>query len=80
MLSPVRLSNYRLYNIKTFFTPSLSLAVITNGTYANLGGTPDDDELAMGTWYRSRDTLGGDYPFGQNLLNKKWPLAKGIGF
>ena len=58
----------------------LGQAVITDGTYANLGGTPDDDELAMGTWYRSRDTLGGDYPFGQDLINKKWPLAKGISF
>ena len=57
---------------------NLSLAVITNGSFANLGGTPDSDELAMGTWWRSRDTLGGDYPFGQNIMNKKWPLGKGI--
>ena len=71
----------RLYNITTFFlTPSFSLAVITNGIYADLGTAPDSDQLAMGTWYRSKDTLGGDYPFTQNLLNKKWPLAKGIGF
>ena len=56
---------------------NLSLAVITDGIYANLGGTPDSDELAMGTWWRSRDTLGGDYPFGQHLINKKWPLVKG---
>ena len=46
--------------------------------YANLAGSPTDEELAMGTWYRSRDTIGGDYPFGQNIINKKWPLLKGI--
>ena len=54
--------------------------MITNGIYADLGTAPDSDQLAMGTWYRSKDTLGGDYPFTQNLLNKKWPLSKGIGF
>ena len=52
--------------------------VIDTGLYAQIGPVPNDRELLMGTWYRSRDTLSGDHPYGQHLLNKKWPLIKEI--
>ena len=51
--------------------------VMDTGLYANLGPKPEPEEEAMGTWYRSRDILSGDHPWGQHLLNKKWPLTKG---
>ena len=56
----------------------LSQAVIDTGLYAQIGPVPNEQELLMGTWYRSRDTLSGDHPYGQHLLNKKWPLIKEI--
>ena len=52
--------------------------VIDTGLYAQIGPVPNEQELLMGTWYRSRDTLSGDHPYGQHLLNKKWPLIKEI--
>ena len=53
-----------------------SKAAIDTGMYASLGTKPWDEELEFGTWYRSRDLLTADLPYGQHLLNKKWPLTK----
>ena len=35
-----------------------------------------DYELAWGKWYRSKGKKGGFYPFGSNMLNKKWTLGE----
>ena len=35
-----------------------------------------DFQLAQGHWYRSRGIQPGDFPFGLNMLNKKWTLEE----
>ena len=48
--------------------------VMGAGTHAYMGGELDSYDLAMGRWYRSKEKLSGNYPYGGYLTNKKWHL------
>ena len=51
--------------------------VITTGMYADIGSEPllvNDTKYT--DWYKSTETIGGDYNYVGHLLNKKWPLRK----
>jgi len=48
--------------------------VIGNGTHAYMGGFLGPVELAMGRWYRSKEKVSGNHPYGGYLTNKKWHL------
>ncbi len=52
--------------------------VISTGMFADMGTTPwilnSTDEY--NDWYRSTETIPGDYPYAVHLSNKKWPLKK----
>ena len=55
--------------------------VISTGMYADLGSVPwilnwNNPEEELKNWYRSSDTIGGDYSYLGHLANKKWPLKK----
>ena len=53
--------------------------VPSTGLYADLGTFPDSyviPEETYSEWYRSTETIAGDYPYGGHLSNKKWPLKK----
>ena len=49
---------------------------VTNGSSVVEIGWLYDYELAYGKWYRSKDKKGGIYPFGSNMMNKKWTLEE----
>ena len=53
------------------------LKVTSTGLFADIGKVPwvDSDE-EWKHWYRSSETIGGDYPYVGHLANKKWPLKK----
>ena len=52
------------------------------GTHAQLNYFVDDDEVELGKtyhpegtgWYRSKDTVPGDFPYAGYITNKKWHL------
>ena len=50
--------------------------VISTGKFADIGSQPwwfnSTDEFK--DWYRSSETIAGDYPYQIHLTNKKWPL------
>ena len=48
--------------------------VIGNGTHAIMTPYLWQKELDMGKWYRSKERVSGDYPYGGYLTNKKWNL------
>ena len=52
--------------------------VISTGLFACIGSEPawfiSTDEYK--DWYRSSETIAGDYPYQIHLTNKKWPLKK----
>ena len=52
--------------------------VTLTGMFADLGPYPywfnSTEEFKF--WYRSSETIPGDYPFMNHLTNKKWPLKK----
>ena len=52
--------------------------VISTGLFAEIGSEPwcfnSTDEYK--DWYRSSETIAGDYPYQIHLTNKKWPLKK----
>ena len=53
--------------------------VISTGMYAEMGPFPADwvvPEEEFKDWYRSTETIGGDYQYEVHLTNKKWPLKK----
>ena len=50
--------------------------VISTGMYAQMGTVPWAYEEEYKDWYRSTETITGDYPYGVHLSNKKWPLKK----
>ena len=53
--------------------------VISTGMYAEIGTFPDIGsvpEEEYNDWYRSTETISGDYPYGAHLSKKKWPLKK----
>ena len=55
--------------------------VILTGMYADIGNWPwilnwDNKEEEEKKWYRSIETIAGDYPYNIHLTNKKWPLKK----
>ena len=53
--------------------------VTSTGMYSQIGAFPDPytvTEEEFKHWYRSAQTIGGMYPFGVHLENKKWPLKK----
>ena len=50
--------------------------VTSTGLFASLGTFPFVDEEEFKDWFRSSETISGDYPFGGHLANKKWPLKK----
>ena len=52
--------------------------VTSTGMYADIGSYPYwvIPEKEYDDWYRSTETLAGDYPYQVHLLNKKWPLKK----
>ena len=53
--------------------------VTSTGLFAEVGLVPDTwsvPEEEYTDWYRSSETLAGDYPYGGHLANKKWPLKK----
>ena len=51
---------------------------VSTGLYADIGPSPtwinSTEERKL--WYRSSETIPGDYPFQIHLTNKKWPLKK----
>ena len=51
---------------------------LSTGMYANVGTGPwyfnSTEELK--DWYKSTETIGGDYQYEVHLTNKKWPLKK----
>ena len=51
---------------------------LSTGMYANMATIPwwfnSTDEFK--DWYRSTETVGGDYQYEVHLTNKKWPLKK----
>ena len=54
------------------------LKVISTGLYAMTGTTPwyFNSTEEFKDWYRSSETIKGDFPFAFHLSNKKWPLRK----
>ena len=48
--------------------------VMVAGTHAYMGGELDSYDLAMGRWYRSKEKVAGNYPYGGYLTKKKWHL------
>ena len=50
----------------------------STGLYADIGTLPYwfDSHEEYKYWYRSSETIPGDYPFQVHLTNKKWPLKK----
>ena len=58
----------------------LSRKVISTGMYAGIGIVPfcfqEDCREENRDWYRSSNTISGDYPYKVHLSNKKWPLKK----
>ena len=55
------------YNVTEF-------GVIGNGTHTLMRGYLTPYLLTLGRWYRSKDKLAGDNPFGVYMANKKWHL------
>ena len=54
---------------------------LSTGMYANIATTPWifntlNPEEEYKDWYRSTETIAGDYPYEIHLTNKKWPLKK----
>ena len=55
----------------------LTRKVRSTGMYAQIGNVPIfTDEEEFKDWYRSAETISGDYPYQVHLSNKKWPLKK----
>ena len=53
--------------------------VTSTGMFADIGTYPDAWYVPVEEhkyWYRSSETIGGTYPYGVHLGNKKWPLKK----
>ena len=50
--------------------------VISTGMFADIGTFPPVPEEEFKDWYRSTETIAGDYPYTVHLSNKKWPLKK----
>ena len=53
--------------------------VISTGLFADIRTLPPPwliTEEEFKYWYRSSETLPGDYPYSIHLTNKKWPLKK----
>ena len=52
--------------------------VTSTGLFAQIGTTPwyfiSTDEWI--DWYKSSETIAGDFPYSVHLANKKWPLKK----
>ena len=48
---------------------------ISTGMYADMGPMPKPIPN-YDVWYRSTETISGDYPYIVHLSNKKWPLKK----
>ena len=47
---------------------------LEQGSHAQLSYALAPDELGLGKWYRSKETLEGVNPFAGYLTNKKWLL------
>ena len=54
----------------------MALKVISSGLFADIGTVPWAYEEEWKDWYRSSETIPGDYPYGLHLSNEKWPLKK----
>ena len=54
------------------------LEALSTGMYANMGTVPwyFNSTEEFKDWYRSTETVGGDYQYEVHLTNKKWPLKK----
>ena len=50
--------------------------VLSTGLFAGLGTEPWTEPENYKDWYRSSETIAGDYPYQVHLTNKKWPLKK----
>ena len=52
--------------------------VISTGSFAEIGSFPwtFNSSEEFKDWYRSSETIPGDYPYTGHLANKKWPLKK----
>ena len=52
--------------------------VISTGFFAEIGTNPGwpTTEEEYKFWYRSSETIAGDFPYVGHLVNKKWPLKK----
>ena len=50
----------------------------TGGTHALMTASISSWELTLGKWYRSQEKVGGHYPYGGYLTNKKWHLNEVI--
>ena len=56
----------------------LVLKVTSTGSFARIGTLPwyINGTVEFKDWYRSSETVAGDYPYTGSLVNKKWPLKK----
>ena len=56
----------------------LMFEVPSTGLFTVMGSYPGwpIDEKEYIYWFRSSETIGGNFPFGVHLLNKKWPLKE----
>ena len=51
--------------------------VTSTGLFADIGAFPwSVPEEEYKDWYRSSETIAGDFPYALHLSNKKWPLKK----
>ena len=52
--------------------------VTSTGMYAEIGSVPPiyNSTEEYKDWYRSTETIAGDFPYQVHLSNKKWPLKK----
>ena len=52
--------------------------VVSTGLFADIGTLPwyFNSTEEYKDWYRSSETISGDYPYAGHLENKKWPLKK----
>ena len=48
--------------------------VISTGMYADMGSVPWVPDEEYKDWYRSTETIAGNFPYQVHLSNKKWPL------
>ena len=54
----------------------MTLKTYYTGLFSQIGTLPFTTPQEYQLWYRSTEVIGGLYPYGVHLSNKKWPLKK----